>query len=134
MLVWGAGREGKPWLRALAASAELEDRAVDVDPRKLGQRIHGCRIIPPAELGPPRPDRLVLVAVGSPGARAEIRACSTVKATASPRTTSAWPEPCELYLRGWSVMGVSTPTGWPLKDGKRQRMMAFFMQSIIIES
>ena len=74
VLVWGAGREGKPWMRALARRGLLDPRAVDVDPRKLGQQIHGCKIIPPAELPTPSPNRLVLVAVGARGAREEIRA------------------------------------------------------------
>ncbi len=72
-LVWGAGQEGKPWMRALAQQGLLADLAVDVDPRKIGQTIHGCRIIHPDDLPPPSPDRLVLVAVGAPGARDEIR-------------------------------------------------------------
>jgi glycosyltransferase involved in cell wall biosynthesis len=74
VLVWGAGQEGKPWLRALGGERLLEARVVDVDPRKLGQWIHGCRVIPPGGLGPPATERLVLVAVGAEGARQEIRA------------------------------------------------------------
>jgi hypothetical protein len=72
-LVWGAGQEGKPWLRALREAAVLADAVVDIDPRKIGQRIHGCRVIPPADLGPPSPSRWVVVAVGAPGARQQIR-------------------------------------------------------------
>ena len=72
--LWGAGMEGKAWLRRLAPLGLLSGRVVDVDPRKLGQTIHGCEVIPPQRLGPPSPDRLVLVAVGAPGARKLIRA------------------------------------------------------------
>jgi glycosyltransferase involved in cell wall biosynthesis len=71
IVVWGAGLEGKPYLRALAGA--LADHAVDIDPRKIGQRIHGCRVIRPEDLGPPSSERWVVVAVGARGARAEIR-------------------------------------------------------------
>lgn len=74
VLVWGAGLEGKPWLRALQAESLLDEVAIDLDPRKLGQRIHGARVVPPERLGPPSSERLVLVAVGAPGARSQIRA------------------------------------------------------------
>ncbi len=73
VLVWGAGMEGKPWLRALSRLDLLAEQAVDIDPRKIGQVIHGCRIILPKDLPPPSPGLLVLAAVGSPGAREEIR-------------------------------------------------------------
>jgi hypothetical protein len=49
---------------------------VDVDPRKLGNRIHGAAVVPPAALPgllAASPDALVLVAVGVPSARDEIR-------------------------------------------------------------
>jgi glycosyltransferase involved in cell wall biosynthesis len=73
--VWGAGQEGKPWLQALGQDGLLATPGlvVDVDPRKLGQRIHGCRVIAPPELPPPSPGTLLLVAVGAPGARRLIR-------------------------------------------------------------
>ena len=72
-VVWGAGQEGKAWLRALREAAVIADEVVDIDPRKIGQRIHGCRVIPPGDLGPPSPARWVVVAVGAPGARQQIR-------------------------------------------------------------
>jgi glycosyltransferase involved in cell wall biosynthesis len=71
--VWGAGQEGKPWLRALRDADVLADGVVDIDPRKVGQRIHGCRVILPEELGPPSLSRWVVVAVGAAGARQQIR-------------------------------------------------------------
>lgn len=74
LLVWGAGKHGKPWLRAAAEAAALLPLVVDVDPRKIGQWIHGCRVIPPEDLPPPSAERLLLVAVGAPGARGQIRA------------------------------------------------------------
>jgi hypothetical protein len=72
-VLWGAGQEGKPWLRALRDAGALADEVVDIDPRKIGQRIHGCRVIPPDALGPPSPSRWVVVAVGAHGARPQIR-------------------------------------------------------------
>ncbi len=75
-LVWGAGMEGKPWLRALDGVGLLAEprKVVDVDPRKVGQVIHGCRVITPEDLPPPDPSVLVIAAVGAPGARSQIRA------------------------------------------------------------
>lgn len=68
---WGAGEVGKRWLR------EWDDRrpfaAVDIHPRKIGRKIHGCRIIPPDHLPPPG-SAFIVIAVGSPGAREDIRA------------------------------------------------------------
>jgi glycosyltransferase involved in cell wall biosynthesis len=74
VVVWGAGVEGKPWLRALRDREIEVERVIEVDPRKLGQRIHGALAVPPSRLGPPREDQLLIVAVGTPGARDEIRA------------------------------------------------------------
>jgi hypothetical protein len=66
---WGAGRVGKPWLREWGSDAPVA--VVDINPRKLGKRIHGVPVIPPDEL--PGPGRaFTLVAVGAPGARSEI--------------------------------------------------------------
>ncbi|HPJ98817.1 MAG TPA: glycosyltransferase [Candidatus Hydrogenedentes bacterium] len=68
---WGAGEVGKVWLR------EWEDlrpeAVVDINPRKIGRKIHGVRVIAPDEL--PEPGlTFTLIAVGAPGARDEIRA------------------------------------------------------------
>jgi glycosyltransferase involved in cell wall biosynthesis len=72
-LMWGAGRVGKPLAVELARQGRAPRAFIDVDPRKLGQEIHGLPVIPPAELGR-WPGAYVLVAVGAPGAREEIRA------------------------------------------------------------
>lgn len=72
-LVWGAGREGKPWLKALGAAGVGVSRVVELDPRKLGQVIHGARAVRPEAL-PAAGALPLVVAVGAPGARAEIRA------------------------------------------------------------
>ena len=67
---WGAGEVGKKWLRewTLAPAA-----VVDINPRKIGRAIHGVPVIPPEGLPPPG-HALIVVAVGAPGARDEIRA------------------------------------------------------------
>lgn len=68
---WGAGEVGKRWLREWDA---CRPRAVvDIHPRKIGRKIHGIPVIAPEDL-PARGDLIILIAVGAPGARAEIRA------------------------------------------------------------
>lgn len=70
---WGAGEVGKRWLREW----ELRPNAVvDIHPRKIGARIHQVPVIAPDDLPPPGAV-LILVAVGAPGARDEIRAWLT---------------------------------------------------------
>ncbi len=81
LVVWGAGRVGKRMARALIGEGEVPDAFVDLDPRKVGQRIHGAPVLSPEALAARvlrslaevtgRP--YVLVSVGSPGARQEIR-------------------------------------------------------------
>ncbi|MFP4173190.1 MAG: glycosyltransferase family 2 protein [Candidatus Hydrogenedentota bacterium] len=68
---WGAGEVGKTWLKEWP-----EDRrpsaVVDINPRKIGRFIHGLRVIAPDEM-PAAGERFVIIAVGAPGARPEIR-------------------------------------------------------------
>jgi len=67
---WGAGEVGKRWLRDVDA---LPVKAVvDLHPRKIGITIHGVPVIAPDGL-PPAGECRVLVAVGAPGAREDIR-------------------------------------------------------------
>jgi glycosyltransferase involved in cell wall biosynthesis len=78
-VVWGAGPVGKGFARALARAGTRVAAFVDLDPRKIGQTIHGAPVIEPAAVGryagPGAPaGALVLAAVGQDGARAEIRA------------------------------------------------------------
>jgi glycosyltransferase involved in cell wall biosynthesis len=71
--VWGAGRVGKEFARAVArAGAELRG-FFDIDPRKIGQRVYGAPVYDAAEADSRR-DAYLLVAVGAPGARDLIRA------------------------------------------------------------
>jgi len=75
LVVWGAGKVGKPLARELIECGLRVDAFVDLDARKIGQRIHGAPVLDPGGfeslLG--RGDPYVLAAVGSPGARDEIR-------------------------------------------------------------
>ena len=72
VVIWGAGRIGKAWSRALAGRGHPLAAFVDVDPRKLGGRIHGAPVVPVAAAGSLR-GPLHLAAVGQPGAREGIR-------------------------------------------------------------
>lgn len=67
---WGAGKTGKPWLRAW--TNPKPEAVVDINERKIGTEIHGVKVIRPEDLPPPGALK-ILVAVGAPGARAEIR-------------------------------------------------------------
>ena len=80
-VVWGAGPVGKTLALALIDAGTPVVAFVDVDPRKVGQEIHGAPVISVDELrrftdspDPRRPGALVLAAVGQDGARDEIRA------------------------------------------------------------
>lgn len=70
-LQWGAGEVGKAWLKEWP-----EDRrpsaVVDINPRKIGRSIHGARVIAPEEI-PPAGEQFIIIAVGAPGARSDIR-------------------------------------------------------------
>jgi glycosyltransferase involved in cell wall biosynthesis len=73
VVVWGAGPIGKAWSRALHAAGHEILAFVEVDPGKLGTRIHGVPVVAVAAAG-----RLCgplhLAAVGQKGARERIRA------------------------------------------------------------
>ena len=74
---WGAGEVGKRWLREWGRHTPAA--VVDINPRKIGRTIHGVPVVPPEDLPPPG-HGYTLVAVGAPGARAEIRAWFTQRA------------------------------------------------------
>ncbi len=73
IVIWGAGPIGKSWARALGLHAHPVAAFVEVDRRKLGQRIHGARVVAVGDAGRFR-GALHLAAVGQPGARDRIRA------------------------------------------------------------
>ncbi|HEY8469708.1 MAG TPA: glycosyltransferase [Longimicrobiales bacterium] len=72
-VVWGAGPVGKHFARELVRQGVPLAAFVDLDPRKIGQQVYGVPVVAPAEIGRFR-GALALAAVGSPGAREEIRA------------------------------------------------------------
>ncbi len=73
LVIWGAGKIGKRWARALRARGHAVKAFVEVDPRKIGQRIHGAVVVGVEAVRATAP-ALHLAAVGQPGARTRIRA------------------------------------------------------------
>ena len=72
LIVWGAGPTGKALARELIARGRQPEAFVDLDPRKIGQTIHGAEVLSPAQVGGPQ-GRFCLTAVSGAPARAEIR-------------------------------------------------------------
>jgi hypothetical protein len=70
-VVWGAGPVGKAWSRALRSAGHEVRAFVEVNPRKLGGRLHGAPVVTIDEAGGLR-GPLHLAAVGQPGARERI--------------------------------------------------------------
>jgi glycosyltransferase involved in cell wall biosynthesis len=73
VVVWGAGRVGKSWGRALRAAGAAVVGFVEVDPRKIGGTVAGVPVVDVADAGRWR-TALHLAAVGQKGARERIRA------------------------------------------------------------
>jgi glycosyltransferase involved in cell wall biosynthesis len=72
IVVWGAGPVGKTAAKAFVEAGVSLRAFVEVDPRKIGQEIHGVPVLDPEE-GAQIDDVLHLGAVGQPGARERIR-------------------------------------------------------------
>jgi glycosyltransferase involved in cell wall biosynthesis len=72
VVVWGAGPIGKSWARELSLRGRRVAAFVDVDPRKVGQRVYGVPVVP---VEGARDHRLAshLAAVGDGPARRRIR-------------------------------------------------------------
>jgi glycosyltransferase involved in cell wall biosynthesis len=76
VVVWGAGRVGRSWARALRGADRRVVAFVEVDPRKIGKQVAGAPVVAVADAGAWR-GPLHLAAVGQKGARERIRAeCS----------------------------------------------------------
>ncbi len=81
LVIWGAGKVGKAFARGWLEQGGPAGRArpvaafVDLDPRKIGQNIHGAVVLRPEDLPAfgARARPYMLLAVGTPGARREIR-------------------------------------------------------------
>jgi hypothetical protein len=72
VVVWGAGPVGKAFARELQAQGGTLRAFVDLDPRKIGQEIHGVPVVPPEEVNAYR-GAFSVAAVGKGRARREIR-------------------------------------------------------------
>lgn len=72
VVVWGAGPVGKAFARELLGQSHRVVAFVDLDPRKIGQRIYDIPVIPPSEIKGYR-NSYVVAAVGSATARSQIR-------------------------------------------------------------
>jgi glycosyltransferase involved in cell wall biosynthesis len=75
VVVWGAGKVGKGWARALVARGHRVAAFVEVDRAKIGQSIAGARVADVAGAAA-WPRALHFAAVGQPGARERIRAAA----------------------------------------------------------
>ncbi len=72
VVIWGAGPVGKAFALALKRKDHVISAFVDVDPRKIGQEIHGTPVSPACDALQLR-DTYALAAVGSAEGRAAIR-------------------------------------------------------------
>jgi len=72
VVVWGAGPTGKRFARALQRAGIRVAAFVDLDPRKIGKRIHGAEVVAPDAIERFR-GAFCAAAVGQRGAREEIR-------------------------------------------------------------
>jgi hypothetical protein len=71
-LLWGHGETGRALRRALAAHGKRAAFIVEVHPRRLGQSIHGAKVVRPEAI-PSLPKLPLVTAVSGAVARAEIR-------------------------------------------------------------
>lgn len=74
LVVWGAGRRTRQRVAVLQREGARVAAWIDIDPHKLGQRIHGAPVHPPVWLRHRAPRPLVLVYVASHGAREAVEA------------------------------------------------------------
>jgi glycosyltransferase involved in cell wall biosynthesis len=72
VVVWGAGPTGKAFARTLNRAGQELRAFVDLDPRKIGQEIHGAPVVAPDGVEAFR-GAFCVGAVGQAGAREEIR-------------------------------------------------------------
>lgn len=69
--IWGAGRDGKRLCRALMQAGRQPVVFLDIDPRKIGQRVYGIPVQHAEAVQEQK--ELILVCVGAAGARPLIR-------------------------------------------------------------
>jgi glycosyltransferase involved in cell wall biosynthesis len=85
VVIWGAGQIGKAWARALVGPGRSLVAFVEVDPRKLGQRIHGAPVIGLGDVPNLPTAAWHVAAVGQRGARERIRAEARARGVAEAR-------------------------------------------------
>jgi len=71
VILWGAGMEGKAWRKALLKVGIRVGLWIEIDPRKIGQTIHGASVCAPDALR--AGGGKTLVTVGAKGARSQVR-------------------------------------------------------------
>lgn len=69
LAMWGAGRKTRQRCRLLLERGFMPVASVDIDPKKIGNRIQGVPVVEPAWLLQQHPKPLVLVYVRNHGAR-----------------------------------------------------------------
>lgn len=69
--LWGAGLEGKAWRKSLGEAGIGVTRWIEINPRKIGQRIHNAPVVSIEHLHPGGPP--LLVTIGSRQARPQVR-------------------------------------------------------------
>jgi glycosyltransferase involved in cell wall biosynthesis len=72
-VLWGYGETGRSLRRALAAHGKRAAWIVEVHPRRLGETIHGARVVRPEQI-PSLPRLPIVASVSGAPARTEIRA------------------------------------------------------------
>ena len=83
-VVWGAGPTGKAFARALLEAGTPLAAFLEVDPRKLGKRIHGAPVVP-VEQAASFPGALSCGAVAGAEGRARVRALAAALGLAEGR-------------------------------------------------
>jgi glycosyltransferase involved in cell wall biosynthesis len=81
VVVWGAGPIGKAWARRLAEHGRAVMAFVEVDPRKIGQIVHGAPVVG-VDAAADHPSAVHLAAVGRPDARRRIRDAAAARGIA----------------------------------------------------
>jgi len=69
--LWGAGQEGKAWRKTLRALGVEVTRWIEIDPRKIGQVIHGAPVTAIDALAPGQGP--MLITIGAREARPQVR-------------------------------------------------------------
>ncbi|HUU29540.1 MAG TPA: glycosyltransferase [archaeon] len=72
--ICGAGPVGKAWLKDILASGLEVRYLIEVNPRKIGKKIHGVPVVRAEDLTGLKDPGLILGAVGQKGARPGVRA------------------------------------------------------------